>query len=95
MKFFKIAIVTLVVSLLQIASVQAFEIREVDSPGGLKAWLVSDKTVPLITMRFSFRGGTINDPEKMRELIDLGVDGITTDRPDLLKEVLSSPSRAG
>ena len=30
---------------------------------------------------------TINDPEKMRELIALGVDGITTDRPDLLKEV--------
>ncbi len=62
MKFFKITIVTLVVGLLQIASAQGFEILEVKSPGGLKAWLVSDKTVPLITMRFSFRGGTINDP---------------------------------
>jgi len=63
MKFFKVVIVTLVVSLLQIVNAQAFEIREVESPGGLKAWLVSDTTVPLITMRFSFRGGTINDPE--------------------------------
>jgi glycerophosphoryl diester phosphodiesterase len=31
---------------------------------------------------------TINDEEKMKELIDLGVDGIITDRPDLLVKVL-------
>jgi glycerophosphoryl diester phosphodiesterase len=31
---------------------------------------------------------TINDPAEMRELIALGVDGITTDRPDLLNQVL-------
>lgn len=34
---------------------------------------------------------TINDPVTMRELIDLGVDGITTDRPDLLAQVLGAP----
>ena len=62
MKFFRLTILTLLMSLLQIVHAQAFEIREVESPGGLKAWLVADKTVPLITMRFSFRGGTINDP---------------------------------
>jgi glycerophosphoryl diester phosphodiesterase len=31
---------------------------------------------------------TINDREKMGELLDLGVDGIFSDRPTLLKEVL-------
>lgn len=31
---------------------------------------------------------TVNDPVQMRELLDLGVDGIVTDRSDLLKEVL-------
>jgi glycerophosphoryl diester phosphodiesterase len=31
---------------------------------------------------------TVNHPEEMTELLDLGVDGIITDRPDLLKEVL-------
>ena len=31
---------------------------------------------------------TIDDPQEMNELIDLGVDGIITDRTDLLKDVL-------
>jgi glycerophosphoryl diester phosphodiesterase len=31
---------------------------------------------------------TIDDPDEMERLIDLGVDGIVTDRPDLLKEIL-------
>jgi glycerophosphoryl diester phosphodiesterase len=31
---------------------------------------------------------TINDAEQMRQLIDLGVDGIMTDRPEVLKSVL-------
>lgn len=34
---------------------------------------------------------TINDAKQMRELIDLGVDGIMTDRPTVLTGVLSSP----
>jgi glycerophosphoryl diester phosphodiesterase len=31
---------------------------------------------------------TIDDPDQMRELIDLGVDGLMTDRTDILKAVL-------
>ena len=33
---------------------------------------------------------TINDENTMRKLIDLGVDGIITDKPKLLKELLST-----
>ena len=33
---------------------------------------------------------TIDEPETMHHLIDKGVDGIITDRPDLLKAVLST-----
>ncbi len=31
---------------------------------------------------------TVNDPDDMRRFIDMGVDGIVTDRPDLLNEVM-------
>lgn len=31
---------------------------------------------------------TVNQPTEMSELLELGIDGIITDRPDLLKEVL-------
>ena len=32
---------------------------------------------------------TVNEPDDMRRFIDMGVDGIVTDRPDLLNEVLN------
>ena len=34
---------------------------------------------------------TVNAPDRMRELATLGVDGIFTDRPDLLRQVLAAP----
>lgn len=40
----------------------AIEIKEVVSPGGIKAWLVESKTIPLIAMEFSFEGGSTSDP---------------------------------
>jgi glycerophosphoryl diester phosphodiesterase len=57
--------------------------------------------VPLVTPRFietAHRRGlqvhvwTINDPDEMRQLLDLGVDGIMTDAPDVLKQVLDERS---
>jgi zinc protease len=33
----------------------------VTSPGGIKAWLVADKTIPLIALKFSFAGGSASD----------------------------------
>lgn len=33
---------------------------------------------------------TIDEPQQMHELIDLGVDGIMTDRPEVLRDVLRS-----
>jgi glycerophosphoryl diester phosphodiesterase len=53
--------------------------------------------VPLVTPRFvesAHRNGiqvhvwTIDDREEMARLLDLGVDGIMTDRPQVLKELL-------
>ena len=53
--------------------------------------------VPLVTPRFvesAHRNGiqvhvwTIDDRDEMARLLDLGVDGIMTDRPQVLKDVL-------
>jgi glycerophosphoryl diester phosphodiesterase len=38
---------------------------------------------------------TVNNRSEMAELLDLGVDGIITDRPDLLKEVLEDRGQWG
>ncbi|HSG79107.1 MAG TPA: glycerophosphodiester phosphodiesterase family protein, partial [Acidimicrobiia bacterium] len=37
---------------------------------------------------------TVNDPAAMHRLLDLGVDGIVTDRPDILNDVLADRSAA-
>jgi glycerophosphoryl diester phosphodiesterase len=37
---------------------------------------------------------TVNDPAEMHRLLDMGVDGIVTDRPDLLNRVLDERSGA-
>jgi zinc protease len=38
------------------------EIVEVTSPGGITAWLVTDPTIPIVTLEASFRGGAVLDP---------------------------------
>ncbi|MDA0339787.1 MAG: pitrilysin family protein, partial [Proteobacteria bacterium] len=41
---------------------QALDIQEVTSPGGIKAWLVEEHSVPLIAIEFEFNGGAAADP---------------------------------
>lgn len=56
------------------------------------------RSVPIVTRRFverAHRRGvavhvwTINDPGEMQALLDLGVDGLVTDHPTVLRDVLS------
>lgn len=41
---------------------RATTIEAVRSPGGIEAWLVRDRTVPLVAMEYAFKGGTSQDP---------------------------------
>jgi zinc protease len=54
-------LVACVVWVLCFAPAYAIDIKEVTSPGGIKAWLVESNTVPLIAMDFSFEGGSTSD----------------------------------
>lgn len=45
------------------AQSQTTRIIRVVSPGGIEAWLVREKTLPLIAMEFAFIGGAAQDPK--------------------------------
>jgi len=46
-------------------------IQEVTSPKGIHAWLVEDYSVPVVTIRFAFAGGTSQDPDGKEGLANL------------------------
>lgn len=49
-------------ALLHISTIaHAVDIKEITSPGGIKALLVEDYTVPLIAVSYSFKGGSTQD----------------------------------
>jgi zinc protease len=63
MKYFRTWLLQALILVLIASPALAFRIEEVTSPGGIRAWLVQDKAIPLIAMKFSFRGGNVLDPE--------------------------------
>jgi len=61
-------------------------IQEVKSEKGITAWLVEDYSVPIVTIRFSFKGGSTQDPtgreglsELMSALFDEGAGEFDSD----------------
>jgi len=61
----------LVAGITTIKSADAIEVQSVTSPGGITAWLVRDTTNPIITVNFSFRGGSALDPVGKEGLANL------------------------
>jgi len=49
----------------------AVTVERVESPGGIVAWLVRDSMVPLVSIEFSFRGGSALDPAGKSGLADM------------------------
>jgi zinc protease len=45
-----------------VSAAQAMKIQDITTPGGIKAWLVEEHSVPLMALRFSFKGGSAQDP---------------------------------
>jgi zinc protease len=49
----------------------AIDIQEVTSPGGIKAWLVEDHSIPFVAVEFAFKGGASLDAPAKRGAINL------------------------
>lgn len=49
----------------------AAEIQEVRSPGGITAWLVEERSIPMLAVEMHFRGGASLDPEGKEGLANL------------------------
>ncbi|ASY60977.1 pitrilysin family protein [Sinorhizobium sp. CCBAU 05631] len=61
-------------------------IEEVETSSGIKAWLVQDYSLPIVTTRFAFRGGRTQDPSGkegivnlITELLDEGAGNLDSD----------------
>lgn len=65
----------LVLVLLMASPARAIDIQVVKTPGGITAWLIEDATVPLMSMQFLFRGGSVLDPAGKTGLAEL-VSGV-------------------
>ncbi len=57
---FLLATPTVVVAASQTAQL---DVQVLNMSGGGQAWLVEDHSLPLVTMKFAFAGGLVNDPE--------------------------------
>ncbi len=73
--------------LLTVAAQAAVNIQDVTSERGIRAWLVEDYSVPIISIRFSFKSGSTQDPvgkeglaNLMTGLFDEGAGDLTSDQ---------------
>lgn len=53
------------------APARAVTIERVVSPGGVEAWLVSEPSIPVISLQFAFRGGAATVPEEKAGLAEM------------------------
>jgi zinc protease len=72
LRAFLIPVVALLAAAFFTPSVHAAQkIQRVTSPSGIEAWLIEDHTNPIITMRFSFRGGSALNPKGKEGLANM------------------------
>src|SRR5258708_17594788 len=64
-------LLVVVLTALSIAPAAAIDIKQVTTPLGIKAWLVEDKSVPVINLSFSFEGGSALEPEGQKGVTSL------------------------
>jgi zinc protease len=56
---------------LMAAPAGAVEVKEITTPLGLKAWLVEDRSTPVVALSFSFAGGSASEPDNQKGVSSL------------------------
>ena len=71
---------------------EAIQFESLETKNGIKFWLIEDKTLPLVSLSFSFKGGSILDPinqdgvtNLMTSLLDEGTQNFTASEYRLFK----------
>ena len=59
------------IALAAASAAQALEIERVTSPGGVEAWLIRDRTAPVLAIQAAFPGGSSQDPAGKEGLASL------------------------
>jgi zinc protease len=70
------------------AAARAFgvPVKEITSPGGISAWLVSDSTVPMIVLSANWKGGVTADPPGLKGATSMMAEMLTEGAGDMDSE---------
>lgn len=59
----RILVLVLLILFLPHSAMASMQVQKVTSPGGIKAWLIEDKTAPVISITFQWQTGSMYDPD--------------------------------
>lgn len=82
-----IAIMTL--ALITNGNASTRQVELIQTPRGIKAWLVEERSIPLISLKFSFEGGSMQDPPEKGGLASLLASLLTEGAGDLTAEAFA------
>jgi zinc protease len=83
MRAFSLTVLALVAQMVAAPAASAMTIEKIVSPSGITAWLVREKTVPLVSLNYAFRGGSNQDADGKSGTANLAADLLDEGAGDL------------
>jgi zinc protease len=83
MRFFAALSLAAFVFVATLPAASAMNIEKIVSPAGIEAWLVREQAVPLVTLNYSFHGGSTQDPAGKAGTANLAADLLDEGAGDL------------
>ena len=83
MRFFASLLLSAFAFVATLPAASAMNIEKIVSPAGIEAWLVREQAVPLVTLNYSFHGGSTQDPAGKAGTANLAADLLDEGAGDL------------